>query len=323
VLTHWQGNDARAAPCLTESLRLWREIGDEWSIAFTLGMLGIVAEDTGDFVQAAALQEEALQRFLSMGDRSNASLFLTHLGVVAWGEGDLEKAMPRWVEALAVQREVGDTWGASVSLSYLGLAACEQGQLAEATTLLSESLSLRWAMHTQEEIAHGIANFAMLAVSSGAYDRAARLFGAAEAGREAIDLKLQEPERSKYAHAIDVTREHLRPDVFDSAWSDGRALASEQAVAEAMASVPSPATPDMSRATPLIEVSLTPREREVLRLLVMGRTDREIAETLFVSLRTAHGHVANILSKLDVHTRTAAATAAIEARMVLPPSMTP
>jgi DNA-binding NarL/FixJ family response regulator len=55
---------------------------------------------------------------------------------------------------------------------------------------------------------------------------------------------------------------------------------------------------------------LTSRELEVLRLVVAGRSDRDIAETLFISRHTAMKHVANILGKLGVPSRTAAAALA-------------
>jgi DNA-binding NarL/FixJ family response regulator len=56
---------------------------------------------------------------------------------------------------------------------------------------------------------------------------------------------------------------------------------------------------------------LTPRELEVLRLLVAGRSNPQIAEALFISPRTATTHVSNILAKLGVESRTEAATRAI------------
>jgi DNA-binding CsgD family transcriptional regulator len=55
---------------------------------------------------------------------------------------------------------------------------------------------------------------------------------------------------------------------------------------------------------------LTPRELEVLRLLVDGRSSRQIAETLFISGKTANVHVTNILAKLGVHSRLEAAARA-------------
>jgi DNA-binding NarL/FixJ family response regulator len=55
---------------------------------------------------------------------------------------------------------------------------------------------------------------------------------------------------------------------------------------------------------------LTPRELEVLRLLVEGRSNRQIAEQLFISGKTASVHVTNLLSKLGVHSRLEAAAMA-------------
>jgi DNA-binding CsgD family transcriptional regulator len=59
--------------------------------------------------------------------------------------------------------------------------------------------------------------------------------------------------------------------------------------------------------------SLSAREREVLVALADGLTNRELAERLFISERTANRHLSNIFTKLGVHNRTAAARVAIEA----------
>jgi DNA-binding NarL/FixJ family response regulator len=57
--------------------------------------------------------------------------------------------------------------------------------------------------------------------------------------------------------------------------------------------------------------TLTPREREVLGLLAVGLTNRQIAEQLVVSEHTVHRHVTNILRKLELPSRAAAAAAAV------------
>ena len=49
---------------------------------------------------------------------------------------------------------------------------------------------------------------------------------------------------------------------------------------------------------------LTPREREILKLIAEGHTSREIAEMLFISLKTVMGHRAKIMEKLGLHNRT-------------------
>jgi DNA-binding NarL/FixJ family response regulator len=69
---------------------------------------------------------------------------------------------------------------------------------------------------------------------------------------------------------------------------------------------------DPQSAPPTGPEGLTTREIEVLRLLVAGRTDREVADTLFISPRTASKHVSAILTKLDVTSRAEAAILALQ-----------
>jgi RNA polymerase sigma factor (sigma-70 family) len=68
------------------------------------------------------------------------------------------------------------------------------------------------------------------------------------------------------------------------------------------------------RLSPRAEV--TAREREVLRLLAEGLTNQQIADRLVVSEHTVHRHVTNILRKLDLPSRTAAAAHAVRSGML-------
>jgi DNA-binding NarL/FixJ family response regulator len=78
------------------------------------------------------------------------------------------------------------------------------------------------------------------------------------------------------------------------------------------------ATKIISEPSPLARLGLTVREQEVLGLLATGRTNRQIAETLFISPKTATLHVSNILSKLGVTNRVEAATIAHRLGVVSP-----
>jgi DNA-binding CsgD family transcriptional regulator/tetratricopeptide (TPR) repeat protein len=64
------------------------------------------------------------------------------------------------------------------------------------------------------------------------------------------------------------------------------------------------------------DLGLTPREVEVLAQLAKGRTDRQIAEELFISKKTASVHVSNLLRKLDVSSRIEAAEIGQRAALV-------
>jgi DNA-binding NarL/FixJ family response regulator len=86
-----------------------------------------------------------------------------------------------------------------------------------------------------------------------------------------------------------------------------------QAVAEAAAFSPSPATTEQAEPAP---AGMTNREGEVLTLISQGKTNQEIADALFISLHTTKVHVRSILSKLNLDSRTAAATFALQHNLV-------
>ena len=68
--------------------------------------------------------------------------------------------------------------------------------------------------------------------------------------------------------------------------------------------------------TPAYPDDLTRREVEVLRLIASGKTDREIADELFISVRTVGFHVGNILNKVNAVNRTEAAAYASRTGLV-------
>lgn len=79
---------------------------------------------------------------------------------------------------------------------------------------------------------------------------------------------------------------------------------------------PVPAAESAKPVDPAEELGLTPRERDVLRLVAAGRSNRQIAEELFISPKTASVHVSNILAKLGVSSRGEAAAVAHRLRLV-------
>ena len=73
----------------------------------------------------------------------------------------------------------------------------------------------------------------------------------------------------------------------------------------------------IDRDSPLIEeFQLTKRELEVLALIAEGRTNRQIAEILFITTGTVRVHVHAILQKLNVSDRTQAAIVALQRKLI-------
>ena len=115
--------------------------------------------------------------------------------------------------------------------------------------------------------------------------------------------------RAAHATAVELAAQPLRTEIEALALRGRLTLAPAQGTA-----LPAPQPP-----SPLDRLGLTAREREVLALIAIGRTNREIARTLFISPKTATVHVSNILAKLGVRSRVEAATMAHRLGVVAEP----
>ena len=102
---------------------------------------------------------------------------------------------------------------------------------------------------------------------------------------------------------------------FDRARDEGATLPLHRVIDDAIGITPDAVAGTGATGAAEESAALSPRELEVLRLIVEGKTDREIAEALFVSRRTAASHVASIFAKLDVGSRAAAAAYAVRRRL--------
>ena len=83
-----------------------------------------------------------------------------------------------------------------------------------------------------------LAGLAQVAGAAGDAEGAARLFGAAEALRQAIGAPIHPPESALYESCIEAVRCRLGRQAFEAAWAEGRALSLEQAVAFALEELP-------------------------------------------------------------------------------------
>ena len=144
--------------------------------------------------------------------------------------------------------------------------------------------------------------------------------GAAEALFESIGSRIRSLARANYSQIVADLPKAIGEHQFATIWAEGRAMTIDQAIQYAFA-LPAMAestaiqadAPDLLHQTVQLQLAgLTAREREVVVLIAQGKSNRAIAEALGVSEKTAERHVANILSKLDVHSRTQIATWAVE-----------
>ncbi|MDP9370248.1 MAG: LuxR C-terminal-related transcriptional regulator [Chloroflexota bacterium] len=313
VLAHFGGDDARADGYLTSALELWRQVGHDWGIGYTLLVLGVVEEDAGRYDRAETLLGEALARLRVAGVEAPVATTLYHLAVVAYGRGDLVRAEVLINEARSTPRE---RWGgvAGYALHLHGLVAAARGNPALAADLLGQSLAVFTDLGMAEGVSEALAGFAVVASQHGHHDLAARLFGFVDALEEETGTASRLPERGTYERARANLRSVLAGEAYEAALTAGRALSREEATAAVLALATQPHRAEGPNGTTPsgADHGLTAREVEVLRLLIVGRSNREIAETLFISPRTVGTHVTKILDKLGVGSRSAAVARALQ-----------
>jgi DNA-binding CsgD family transcriptional regulator len=160
---------------------------------------------------------------------------------------------------------------------------------------------------------------ACIAASEGEVERAAKLFGAAQALCDAVGYHHTPEEAALREPYLATTRSRLGAAALEEAMAQGRAMRLEEAIEHALSGEEPSATPSSTTtaqpsvsSAPEHPAGLTSREAEVLGLVASGLTSAKIAEELFLSPRTVNTHINSIYHKLGVNSRAAATRYALE-----------
>ena len=320
-LTSFYMNSGRydeARNAVEECLALSQELRDQGAEATALAMNGVIAVYVGEYEQATALLQESIELHRRIGHWRSAATISTYHGLAVYGMGQPDEAAENFEQVLTVHRGSGDTFDLAYGLNGLALVRCDQGMHVEAAALLTEALSIWRELRNQENTAEWLADVAMLAAATGEPELATRLLGSAHALRDAVGYTFAYPQRATYSRTERSLRERSSPEEFERAWHMGSITPLEQTLAVATAHLDRirHSAAGLHPPKPESSFGLTPREREVLRLLVDGKSDREIADALFIGTRTVQTHVANLLAKLEVSNRAEAAAVAVRKGVV-------
>jgi Bacterial regulatory proteins, luxR family len=224
------------------------------------------------------------------------------LANVALTEGDAAAARRLGEESLSILRSLDDEHGVVHALCLLADIDIVERQLDAAGARLRKALTLSRALADPSCLIMGLVGFGCLAVALHRSEQALRLFGAASAYGDASELDFIRRRLALDGH-IQAACDMLDAPSAQAALVAGQTLRLEQAIDEALGMV-EPASESIGGITgsrdhqplthrPLPDVSdkLTPREREVARLLAVGRSNREIAQALVITEGTAEVHV--------------------------------
>ena len=189
-----------------------------------------------DAVLATALLEEGLSLSRQLGHTLTTGWALNHLGHVAQLQGEYERAARLHEESLAPFDQIGPRHQGTVHAHQsLGETALAQGDAALATTHFVEALVLSRDLGDRAGMAWCLAGLAGVAAAGGQPERAAWLWGAAEALRQTIGVRAAPASRTTRERLIARAREQLGEAAFNAAWAEGQKMTMEQAVAYALA----------------------------------------------------------------------------------------
>jgi predicted ATPase/class 3 adenylate cyclase/Tfp pilus assembly protein PilF len=233
-LADTQGDYPQARELLEESLRLRRELEDTQGTVFSLACLGNVACHQEDYSGARKLYEQSLRLCQQTGDKWGIAALHINLGNVASLQGEYERARELNEESLRLSRELGDKQGIAMSLGNLGFVEYRQGAYERARDLLEESLRLMQKLGYKSGLADSLFGLAGVAGAQKEHERAAQLLGAGVAGWEAIGAGTG-PQVQKMIDAVSKgARDVLSAEAYDRAWTRGRAMSTEEAIAYAL-----------------------------------------------------------------------------------------
>jgi DNA-binding CsgD family transcriptional regulator len=302
----FSGNSTASRALCAQSAELSRGSGNRWGLATALSALGIIAVETLHLAEAAAPLEESLNLSRQLGDRWCVARALHYQGELARAEGDYDRAVALFDESLVLYRQLDQPSQVSSVLHNLGYVAQLRGDIRQAAAYMAEALIVVRHNGDSRAIAHYLAGLAGMIGLLGQPERGARLSAAAAALFEATGAVMWPIDRVDYERNLATIRTQLGETAFAAIWDAGWALPADEAISEALA------TWEAARLRSVPDAhGFTLREQEVLRLLVEGHSNPEIAQHLFISRKTVEHHVTGILAKLGVPTRSAAVAIAV------------
>ena len=275
--------------------------------------LALSAYASGDLEAARATAEEVVRIGRGGGSRLDEAIGEWLLGMVAQCQHRTDDARGHLEASRALSTEPGLPHTLGRSLLGLAELARENGDLDEAWELVHDSLEVLHDYGDRIGAASALEVIADLAVVVGEPQRSLRLLAASQRFHAESGIVRFRLAAERFGRARNAAQAAVDPTDASACWDAGSELSLADAVAYARRGRGERQRPQIGWA------SLTPVERDVVRLVAEGHSNAEIGQRLFISVNTVKKHLTHVYAKLDVDRRAyLAAEVARRTRRVTP-----
>jgi len=311
-----QGQVAQAQEAIQQALTALHAAGDRWFRAYCLNDLGNIACMLGHYDEARQHAQESYTLREAFGDAEGMALARALQGKIALLQEQAEEAQRHYEHSLALYQELGDQGGLATALNGLGMAACVQGACQDARSYLRQALQIAAEIRFVPLELTIVTGSAAVLLQTGHSER----------GRDLLECVLHHPasDRDTVQRAQQLL-DGLPTRTAAAAPTPDRDLNTfvtwllhdfPQMAAAPTETAAAPATASPTLTHPDLLDPLTEREADVLRLIVAGHSNKEIAATLVMTVSTIKWYASQIYSKLGVHSRAQAMVRAQELHLV-------
>jgi tetratricopeptide (TPR) repeat protein len=228
-------NDLKRSKVLvSESLRLYRELGHLFGIAECLRELALRIIWEGDFYLSVPLLEEAHMIYRQLGNKSGETEILGCQGTLAYWKGDYQQAYAYQKESFELHEIFGNYYLASWAGVNMAYALMRQGRISKATEVFQLWLQRSYQSKDIDLVIYTLEGLASLYVNQVQFERATQLFAWTNMMRVNMDNQNPPIEQASIEKDLAVIHSKVNDTQFAELFAKGRALTTEQAVAFAL-----------------------------------------------------------------------------------------
>jgi predicted ATPase/DNA-binding CsgD family transcriptional regulator len=297
-----QGRNEDALQFAERAYEVAANLNDRWFMAYCALERGNVASALGDRIVARAHYQESYDLREEFDDPEGKAVSLVRLAEIALSDKAFDEARSRFAESISIYREIHDKGGLAASCRGMARTTAAMGDFDASRSYLCDAVLLAAEIRHLPQLLAGVAATGEFLVHLGDEARARELLSVASS-HPVADFETRQLADRLIRDTGDGPRgpqASLDSDRVASVLRDVFGLASGIGLRELLVST----AEETPRENP---DDLTAREVEVLRLVAMGRSNREIAEELYITSNTVANHVKSILSKTSTANRTEAA----------------